>query len=207
MGVPQREGRAWIVLLAVPIGLTAWIPPIKWGVEARRAAWVLLGLLTAAVLVSAMVVSEIEAEEANTSGGLFILAWIMGIGVTLAIRPAYRRAIHDPLARAELAARDRVRERRRAQEMARREPEVARELGIGRPDLRGARHAGLVDVNHAPAEVLARLPGLDDATAARIVAVREDVDGFESVEELGHVVHLDGGVVEDLRDRTVFLPR
>ena len=59
----------------------------------------------------------------------------------------------------------------------------------------------------APLEVIQRLPGIDDATARRIVAVREQIDGFSSLEDLGMTLDLDGETVEDLRGKTVFLPR
>jgi DNA uptake protein ComE-like DNA-binding protein len=55
--------------------------------------------------------------------------------------------------------------------------------------------------------VLARLPGIDDALATRIADVRAQVSGFSSVEDLGLTMDLDGALVEDLRDRVVFLPR
>ena len=48
---------------------------------------------------------------------------------------------------------------------------------------------------------------MDDALARRIVALREELDGFESVHDLGSVLELDGNAVERLRDHTVFLPR
>jgi DNA uptake protein ComE-like DNA-binding protein len=80
-------------------------------------------------------------------------------------------------------------------------------MGVGRPDLPSAQSAGLVDVNNAPAPVIARLPGLDDALAQQIVRARDDTRGFTSVEDLGAALDLDGNLVEDLRDCVVFLPR
>ena len=49
------------------------------------------------------------------------------------------------------------------------------------------------------------LPGGDpvDARAARV----DELDGFESLEDMGAVLDLPGDLVEDLRDRVVFLPR
>ena len=60
---------------------------------------------------------------------------------------------------------------------------------------------------HAPAGVIARLPGLDDALAQQIVRARDDTHGFTSVEDLGVALDLDGNLVEDLRECVVFLPR
>jgi DNA uptake protein ComE-like DNA-binding protein len=118
-----------------------------------------------------------------------------------------RRQAGSAFERAVGSAQDRLEERRRAERLAREQPEVARELGVGRPDLPGASHAGLVDVNGAPVAVLARLPGIDDGLAAEIDRVRIAVDGFSSLEDLGMTLGLDGGLVEDLRGRVVFLPR
>src|SRR5204862_2910787 len=112
-----------------------------------------------------------------------------------------------PFSKKRAAAEERLRERREAQRLARERPEVAKELGVGRPDRPGAQAAGLVDVNNAPVAALARLPGVDDALAHRIADVREEVDGFQSVEDLGAVLDLDGHAVERLRDHAVFLPR
>ena len=89
--------------------------------------------------------------------------------------------------------------------MARARPALAAELGVGRPDVPGADHHGLVDVNSAPVEVLARLPGVDDALAAEIVRMRGELGRFSSVAELGAVMELPAPTVEDLRERVVFL--
>jgi DNA uptake protein ComE-like DNA-binding protein len=75
------------------------------------------------------------------------------------------------------------------------------------PDVRGARHAGVVDVNNAPVEALLELPGVDATLAQRIVDVRQDINGFSSVHDLGHVLELDAHLVERLTDRAVCLPR
>jgi hypothetical protein len=73
--------------------------------------------------------------------------------------------------------RQRLADRRRALEIARRNPGLANEIGIGRPDKAGAPDAGLVDVNNASVTALLGLPGIV------------------------------GGVVEGLRGKLVFLPR
>jgi DNA uptake protein ComE-like DNA-binding protein len=43
--------------------------------------------------------------------------------------------------------------------------------------------------------------------ASRIVALREQLNGFRDVHDLGAVLGLNGHAVERLRDETVFLPR
>jgi hypothetical protein len=114
--------------------------------------------------------------------------------------------IHPRDARLE-AARERLAHREKALELARENPQLALEAGVGRPDLPGAYDGGLVDVNHAPVEVIAGLPSLDKNLVDQIVAARERLGGFASLEDLGTVLDLPGDQVEDLRQHVVFLPR
>jgi DNA uptake protein ComE-like DNA-binding protein len=82
------------------------------------------------------------------------------------------------------AVEQRVR-REQARQLAERYPQIARQLGIGRPDLpRYFDDGGLVDVNGAPGHVLAAVPGVGAELARRIVAEREAVGPFGSVDEL-----------------------
>ena len=92
-----------------------------------------------------------------------------------------------------------------ARQLALRNPQLARDAGIGRGG--GFDEGGVVDVNHAPVEDIADLPGIDATTARRIVAVRDGVGGFSSLEDLGMTMDLPGDVVERLRGRVVCLPR
>jgi len=66
---------------------------------------------------------------------------------------------------------------------------------------------GVVDVNHAAATAIAKLPEVDTELAERIVAAREEIRGFSSPEDLGQVLDLDPSLVDRLRDRTVYLMR
>ena len=65
----------------------------------------------------------------------------------------------------------------------------------------------LVDVNSAPEAELANLPGLDAVHARWIVVLRDELDGFTSLEQLAGMLRLPRAVVEDLREPTIFLPR
>ncbi len=104
-------------------------------------------------------------------------------------------------------ARAHLAERERALSLARENPRLALEAGVGRPDLPGSYHGGLIDVNHAPHQLLGSLPGVDAELAGRLIAAREELDGFSSLEDLGSVLDLSGPQVEHLRERVVFLPR
>jgi DNA uptake protein ComE-like DNA-binding protein len=103
-------------------------------------------------------------------------------------------------------ARERLAQREKALKLAREDPQLALEAGVGRPDLPGAYDGGLVDLNHAPIEVIACLPTFDKELASRVVAARDRIGGFASLEDLGTMLDLPGDQVEDLRHRVVFLP-
>ena len=107
-----------------------------------------------------------------------------------------------------LAARSRRRGRRsptsdreQARRLARTNPKLAQEIGIGRPDRAGSADAGLVDVNNASVTALLKLPGVDGELATQIIETREHVHGFSSLEDMGLVMDLDGDFVEGLRER------
>ena len=82
-----------------------------------------------------------------------------------------------------------------------------RRSGSAGPTARAPTAAGLVDVNNANVTALLTLPGVDGDLATEIIETREKVGGFSSLEDCGAQLDLDGGVVEALRDKVVFLPR
>jgi Helix-hairpin-helix motif len=121
----------------------------------------------------------------------------------LAVRLGFAR-LDDPRVH---QAEARLHDRARALRLAREHPALALEAGIGRPDIRGAFHGEVIDVNNASAGALASLPGISHRLALRIVGVRTRVGGFSSLEDMGLVLDLDGDQVERLRDLVVFLPQ
>lgn len=199
-----RDVWPWISLLPFA-GVCA---PIYAGVRARRALWVVVGLVWVAAVAAGFVADSISSSGHNDFAGfLFIFGWVGAGATAFTIRPAYERQMGSDLDHAAQAARQRLADRRRALELAARDPSLAQEIGIGRPDRRGAAHGGLVDVNNASARALQRLPGVDGHLAARIVATRGELGGFSSLEDLGETLDIDGGTVERIRGRAVFLPR
>ena len=145
-----------------------------------------------------------EGLEDNLGYITMFSAWGVGIVHSFLSRKAYVRRldiIDDPALQAARTAEER---RAHAREIARRDPALARAAQIGRSG--GFDEGGVVDVNHAPVEEIADLPGIDAATARRIVAVREGVGGFSSLEDLGLTMDLPGDVVERLRGRVLCLP-
>jgi len=195
----------WVIVSAAPMGLGAWAPIVP-GVRLGRASWVRWGALWSVVALAGWAAAAINHGGAG-AGLLIMLGWVGAFATALAIRPDYVRASASSFARDRAEAERRLEERREAQRMALEEPALAVELGIGRPDRPGARHAGVVDVNNAGVGALLELPGIDDGLATRIVELRAEVNGFSSVDDLGVLLDLDGHAVERLRDRVVFLPR
>jgi hypothetical protein len=185
----------WASIL-LPIGFGAWGPLIP-GVALRRKAWIAWGTLWTAIAVFGFIASTIVKPD--WPGGVLMLGWVGGAVTALAIRPAYERELTDPFRQERDAAERRLEARRSAERLARERPELAKEFHLAR--------VGLVDVNNAPEREIAKLPGVNRELAARIVSLRERIDGFESLEDLGMVLDLDGDAVERLRDHTVFLPR
>lgn len=204
--LPSPRSR-WPYISLVPLGFGAWAP-IYAGVKARRSVWILLGVLWSAIIVAGFVANSAGHPGNNDFAGfLFILGWVGAIATSFSIRPAYDRQMSSELERATEAAEQRLMDRRRALEIARRDPTLAQEVGIGRPDQHGAADAGLVDVNNAGVTALLKLPGVDGDLATEIIETREKVGGFSSLEDCGATLDLDGGIVEGLRGKVVFLPR
>jgi hypothetical protein len=110
----------------------------------------------------------------------------------------------DPAVAAVHAARAR---RAEARALVAKDPLMARELGIGRPDLRRAYDdGGLVDLNNAPAPVIAQLCEIDLVIAQNIVDGRNRLGGsFSNVDEVFVVSQLPVSAWDRIRDRAVLV--
>lgn len=197
----------WPYISLLPIGLGAWAP-IYAGVKARQLSWIVLGVVWSVLVVAGFVHDSVGGHSGHDdlAGLLIIVGWVGAVATSFTIRSAYERQL-SPLLAATEAGEARLQDRRHAVRMAREQPALAREIGVGRPDEAGAFDAGVVDVNNASASALCRLPGVDDALATRIIEFRSQAAGFSSVEDLGTVLDLPGDLVERLREHVVFLPR
>ncbi|GAA3793357.1 hypothetical protein GCM10022226_10820 [Sphaerisporangium flaviroseum] len=137
------------------------------------------------------------------SGG----SWLGGTIHSLIIRNKVFDRSDSPNDYAVAFAQHRRELRQQARELVERDPALARELRIGRPDL--PRHyddGGLVDVNHASAEVIAGLPGMNAELAARVVEARASVGSFISAEDVSIAVDLPPQLTADLVELTIYLP-
>jgi hypothetical protein len=205
---PMPRGR-WVLASLFPFGWLVWLGFAYAGFRARRPLWVafgaLYGLVTAATLVVTSLDDNTDGLDDNLGYIAMFAVWGIGVAHSFALRKPYLRRVallDDPALERAAAARER---QAYARELAHRDPNLALEAGIGRSG--GFDEGGVVDVNHAPVEDIADLPGISAATARRIVAVRAEVHGFSSLEDLGMTMDLPGDVVEDLRGRVVFIQR
>jgi hypothetical protein len=104
---------------------------------------------------------------------------------------------------------DQVKQSRARREEARallaQDPAMARELGIGRPDLgRGYDDGGLVDLNSAPAAAIASVCGVHASVAEAIVAARTlRGGGFYNLGEVLVDVAVPPSAEDALRDRAI----
>jgi DNA uptake protein ComE-like DNA-binding protein len=209
------HNRLWLWLV-LPAGFTTWAAFLYIGIRGRRPQWlawaaVYGGLITGSWLVDA------PANASNTAVGLSVVfaiaAWIGGGAHAIAVSGAAARRIDEvrdsgPAAgtTALKAAKKRIRKRAAGRKLLAKRPLLAREVGLGRPDVPGADDYGLVDVNHATAPALRRLPGITDETVEQIVSSRAELGSFSSVEDLGAALSLPPGIVEQMRDIAVFVP-
>ena len=84
----------------------------------------------------------------------------------------------------------------RVEELARTDPVLALEMGLGR-----------IDVDHAGVDAVARIPGADREVAERIARARDELNGFASAAELATTLDLPPHLFDDLDRHAVYLPR
>lgn len=173
--------RSWTTLwyypvVVVSLGLLTAIPFAHAAMRLRGTAtgrWCLVAgvLYTAAIAANALLTSGVQPDRQYLNG-LLSFAVIVGACMHLMF---VRRAISDvrPADPAVVAVLDARRRRDDARRIVARDPRMARELRIGRPDLtRTFDDGGLVDLNSAPASVIADACGIDPAVAGRLVDAR-----------------------------------
>lgn len=199
----------WWAGTTLPFG---FLTPILFAAAAskvKKPSWYRWAALYAVGAYGGLLATLIGADGTDLDGGgalVMVIAWVAGMAHAFAARFEYARALAAPESAVD-RAREIVKQREEAQRLALREPQVARQMGVGRPDLPGSTDMGVVDLNHAGPRAISRLPGIDDAFAREIVHAREECDGFKTIDEMGGVLDLEADTVEALRPYVVFLPR
>lgn len=200
----------WPQLSLWSMGLLAGPAFFYAGIKAQQRRWLAFGFLYSAVAAIGMVVTTPSADgslQEAIGASIILLLWGVGTVHAYAVRDEYARRVRllaDPSL--DVAER-RVLRREKARALAVSDPARARELGVGRPDIRDGFDGGLVDLNNAPAGVIARLPGFDEKLAERVVATRGRGAGYTSLDDLDLVLDLPVETLAEIRDEVVFLPR
>lgn len=142
---------------------------------------------------------------------VLILGGLIAVGSCDQRWAGSRSSTVEPLSPADpavLAAQQRLARRKEARALLSSDPALAAELRIGRPDLgRLYDDGGLVDINHVPAEVIARELEIPFPVAEEIVAQRTRVGGFLSTDDL--VVYCQAvspNQIAVAQDRLFFMP-
>jgi Helix-hairpin-helix motif len=196
----SRRLRLWWLVFAFNPFWTTWVAFLYAGLRAKKKEWLVLAAAYAAVELAGLAIVEGASGWRQDVGALLtFVPWLVGIPHALTLRDEYldrRDVLDDP--RLRNARRLEVR-RSMAGELARGNPELARDSQMLGSDL--------VDINHGSVEELASLPGVDRRLARKIVHTRDEVGGFSSLYDLGHLLDLDAPLVDGIAPRVVCLPR
>lgn len=195
----------WLLLPPVSIGILTWAAFFYVGIRARNTRWLMWAAIYLGALMGAFALDAAVGQKdwSETFAG-FVLFALAGGGFAhgVAIRSQFYGS--DDSTEYEIAER-RLAAREMGRKMVAEEPDRARQMGVGRPDLRESFDAELADLNSAPASVIASVCGVPKATADRIVEARGDA-GFSSVEDLDLLLNLPPAEVAKLHDAGVCVP-
>jgi hypothetical protein len=220
-GSPLR-GRWYVVVIVCSAGLLAWLPFVHTGRHLGRPAVTKLAWRYAAAAVAIGVLVAVAPKDARgetasgTGDPISVIGGLLAIA-TIALgcvqQAPLRREVYggapppaqeqvDPALTVALEARKR---RATARQLAERDPLLARDLKIGRPDLpRTFDDGGLVDLNSAPATVIAHVCDLNQATGEDIAAARPP-GGFMAVDDAFSFTDVPVAAWDVIRDRAVVI--
>lgn len=216
---PWPAGWWYLPLTVLTAGLAAWAPFLHAAVvlDSKRLRWVAAayGAAIVALFVCATAAPvDAQGDPAGTAGAVLPvvagLGWLLYVPIACAHQWVLRGRVAgreeprpEPAITRALAARNR---RETARRLAESDPLLARELRIGRPDLAGGYDdGGLVDLNSAPAPVIARCCDIPLEVAEEIAGARQE-SGFSSLDELLVTVTVPVSAWDRLRDRGLTLP-
>jgi hypothetical protein len=135
---------------------------------------------------------------------IFLTTWVVGMIHAAVIRPSVNRQL-DLVDSSEVKRAQKELDRREyGRKLLDTNPSLARQLGVGRPDVAGSDSFGLIEVNHAGPAGLVMLPGLTQEQAQRILEYRNSGGSFVSVEDLVMYLDLPQTLIGPLRDTAVF---
>ncbi|MFD0685709.1 helix-hairpin-helix domain-containing protein [Actinomadura fibrosa] len=207
----------------VPQGiLWAFVPFLTFGLGTpfsflygaiRRGSWN-LGVTAAGYGIALTgVMALVQTDSAVLMGlgtMLCLMLWVAGTAHAFAVRSTVfpRESSRNRINQHAIdVAKYRRTLREEARALAAEDPALAHELRIGRPDLpRTYDDGGLVDVNSAPPEVLATLPGMTAELVDRVVARRHEQGAFLSAEEMAVDADVPPDALPRIAEYAIFLP-
>lgn len=216
----RRRTPVWLWLVPVlTVGIFAVVAPLAIAVKKQtRTAWLwLAGSGVATILAFALLNSAPQdSPRSNLGAAVAIINLIASLAYSLpaAKTVAWGRAADDVPAqpvmnvdpnRAALAAAQAERKKRAdARALVTKDPDMARDLRIGRPDLpRQYDDGGLVDINSVPADVFVRYLGLTPAQAGQIVDARTKLGKFLSPDDLTSYAEIDIDTYDRIKEHLV----
>lgn len=205
-------GWLWVLIPIATFGLLAWVPPLHGWLRLRQRS--LLGWIVG--LAAVMILSLALAGGTALSGfGIFAT---MGAGTVIALilrpkifgikrgdAPVPQTTFTSMSAVAQV---EHARARRaEARQIIERDPAMARELRIGRPDFPGRTYddGGLIDLNHVPPDTVAQFLELNSAYVDEICRARTELHGFSALAEITAYTNVPAPVVDGLGERAIFL--
>ena len=195
------------------LSLLAYVPFLRLAFARRRTRdWLVfagyLAASTAVLILLAVPGPDDPASDTAAAAAIALALALMAVGAVhafVAFRPLPQASGALASEQALTTARARMDRRRQARELAERNPVLARDLKIGRPDLpHDYDDGGLVDVNQVPGDMLASRLGLTPAESAAVIAARDQLGRFSSPEELSLYAQLPPDRMEALRDWMMF---
>lgn len=218
-GGPLRwfaQGGWYLFVVVLSLGILSFVPFVHAATRVRKPLmWLWVVLYTAAVITIFL-----NVGTATTGGfeiGLMIIASIHSVLLRRQVWPTTTAPVASPApavlgsagwpadaaVAAVLAARGR---RDGARRLAGADPQMARELHIGRPDLaRTYDDGGLVDLNSAPPQVIAASCGINLVSATQIVDARIAGVPFATVDDVFSLAEIPYPLWDRIRDRAVVI--
>jgi len=212
----NNSGTTMVAVAAASCGLAGFVPPL-WAARQRphdapfrKRMFATAGGLVALELTGIILTSVADRDSTQTPTGTLgdVGALLLLLNLALAITVAVLVRNTQPSAGlpgvAEELARRRLREEYRA--LARRDPGLARNLRVGRPDLpRNLDDGGLLDLNTLPADQLGPLAGLSPEEATSVAEARQQLGRFTSLNELTLYADLSESTTAMLSEHAVFI--
>lgn len=205
---------AWALMPVYTFGFLGFGPSAWAAVRLRdKRLWVVSAVFLA-LQCTGFVLSAGAARHSTRSSlaGFFIIFVIaVSTGHAFVLRPrVFPKPVPGPVIpdRALQEALDDRARRERSREILANDPDLARDLRIGRTDLpHEYDDGGLVDLNTVTAATLTSQLGIDPAQAQRIVEGRTSLGGFQRVEDLVALTDLPVATFDAIKEHLIVLPQ